>query len=419
MDVDSSKKFSPSKLKEYQICPRRYAFHYIEKVPREGTSVEALLGVCVHAALESLYKNLQNGRLLTLAELLGAYDAEWEKRWKSEKVVIHEPGLSGEHYRGVGRDAISLYDAAHRPFGADKTVAVECRVGFPLEAGGESYRIEGFVDRLALAPDGAFEIHDYKTGRSLPEQADLDEDWQLALYDAAVRHAWPDTKAVRLRWHYLRFGKTLSVAKTDSQLLALKKDVAELILKIKSDRRFDPEKNALCPRCEYRAVCPLFKHAEEISRMPAAQARLEEGSLLVDRLADVVARKKDAKAALKGMEEEERALEAELLLYAGSRRLLAVQGRRGHVTVSEKEEIHLPTKTNSPENHDRMEEELKASPLWPRVSKLDGHRLVEGLKEGNWDEPSKRLVEELLLRYATRETARILRFHPVKQEAEE
>ncbi len=153
--------------------------------------------------------------------------------------------------------------------------------------------------------------------------------------------------------------------------------------------------------------------------MPVAQARLEEGSLLVDRLAELVARKKEVKEALKGIEEEERALEAEILRYAESRRLLAVQGRRGHVTVSEKEEIHLPTKTHSPANHDRMEEELKASPLWPQVSKLDGHRLVEGLKEGQWDETSKRLVEELLLRYATRTTARLLRFHPVKEDAEE
>ena len=419
MDVDSSKKFSPSKLKEYQICPRRYAFHYIERIPRERTSVEALLGVCVHAALEALYQNLQNGRLMTILEVLGVYDAEWERRWNSEAIAVFEPGLSGEHYRAVGREALTLYDAAHRPFAEDKTVAVECRVGFPLLAGGEIYRIEGFVDRLALASDGAFEIHDYKTSRSLPEQSELEADWQLALYDAAVRHAWPDTKTVRLRWHYLRFGKTLGVAKTVPELDSLKKDVARLILEIKGDRRFAPQKNALCPRCEYRAICPLFKHAEEVSRMPVQESGIEEGVLLVERLADIVSRKKAARTSLRAIEEEEKATEAELLSYAQGRGLLAVHGSRGYVSMSEKEEIHLPTKTHAPEGHDRLEAALKESPLWPEISKLDGHRLVEGLKDGHWDDASRRFVEELLLRYAKRETSWILRFHPSKEEAEE
>lgn len=42
-----------------------------------------------------------------------------------------------------------------------------------------------------LAPDGAFEIHNYKTGSKLPEQKELDEDMQLALYQIGVQNLWP------------------------------------------------------------------------------------------------------------------------------------------------------------------------------------------------------------------------------------
>jgi len=41
-----------------------------------------------------------------------------------------------------------------------------------------------------------FEIHDYKTSRSLPTQHKLDNDRQLALYELAIRKKWPDAKNI-------------------------------------------------------------------------------------------------------------------------------------------------------------------------------------------------------------------------------
>jgi len=50
----------------------------------------------------------------------------------------------------------------------------------------------------ARAPAGAFEIHDYKTGSSLPDQADLDRDPQLGLCQIEVQTLWLEAKEVRL-----------------------------------------------------------------------------------------------------------------------------------------------------------------------------------------------------------------------------
>jgi RecB family exonuclease len=47
-------------------------------------------------------------------------------------------------------------------------------------------KIQGFVDRLAIASDGTYEIHGYKTNKSLPTQKDKDDDKQLALYQIGV-----------------------------------------------------------------------------------------------------------------------------------------------------------------------------------------------------------------------------------------
>ena len=58
----------------------------------------------------------------------------------------------------------------------------------------ERYKCKGIIDRLMLAPDGAFEVHDYKTGSKLPDQAELDKDRQLALYQIGVQKLWPDVE---------------------------------------------------------------------------------------------------------------------------------------------------------------------------------------------------------------------------------
>ena len=61
-------------------------------------------------------------------------------------------------------------------------------MSFELTAGEDAsgYWIQGFIDRIARARDGAIEIQDYKTSARLPSQANVDDDRQLALYQIGV-----------------------------------------------------------------------------------------------------------------------------------------------------------------------------------------------------------------------------------------
>lgn len=45
--------------------------------------------------------------------------------------------------------------------------------------------LQGYVDRISVRREGLWQIHDYKTGRWVPTQEDLDSDRQLALYQIA------------------------------------------------------------------------------------------------------------------------------------------------------------------------------------------------------------------------------------------
>ena len=63
-------------------------------------------------------------------------------------------------------------------------MTVERRVMFPF-AEERKIWLRGYVDRISVTREGLWQIHDYKTGRWVPTQEDLDRDRQLALYQRA------------------------------------------------------------------------------------------------------------------------------------------------------------------------------------------------------------------------------------------
>ncbi|MHB2026174.1 MAG: RecB family exonuclease [Elusimicrobiota bacterium] len=418
MFTDDSRAFSPSRLGTYQDCPRRYRYRYVEKIRRPEQSVEAYLGVCVHRALEELYARASHGRIMPEKELAVFFDETWEKDW-SKNVILRDPRYQPLDWKTIGHDCLSLYYRAHAPFNADRTVGLEKKIGFYLPVGEENYRIEGYIDRLAAAPDGAFEIHDYKTGRSLPTQEDVDSDRQLAIYDAAVRAAWPDVPVVRLVWHYLRHGKTMISRRTPEQLADLKGDIAHLIRTIKEDRDFVPRQSPLCGWCEYRDICPLWAHAEKIARLPEKEQGQDDGARLVDSLEVLEERKKELRDTIKEIEKEEDEIKERILDYAAAAQIAAVFGTKVQAAVSAKHDYKFPTKTHSPEALASLEAELKASPIWRDVSQFDPHRFMEGRKSEKWSDQERAIAESVIARYATISEEKTVRLKRRKEDAQD
>jgi putative RecB family exonuclease len=412
VESDVSTKYSPSKLDTYKNCPRRYQYRYVDKISRQRRTVEAYLGTCVHTAFEELYEGLMHGKTLTLEETTAAFETAWDKDW-SKDIEIRGTYAPAD-WKALGKDCVRHYYEANKPFDKDRTVAVEKRIGFPLTVGEQEIRIEGFIDRLALGQDGLFEIHDYKTGKTLPAQADVDEDWQLALYDAAVRSEWPDAKGVRLVWHYVRHGKALVSTRTVEQLAALKEEVKALVATIKTDHEFKPRQTALCDWCEYKDLCPLYAHAERLSCLPPAERTSEAGARLAGELAALEADKRALRDKVREIEKEEGKVREAIIQYAEANGLSVVSGPEGDAVVSIKDELKFPTKTNQPEQHDELEKALKGSPLWPAVSSLDSHKLADGYKAKKWPDAWRLLAEELIGRYAKRAVEKTVRFRRKK-----
>ena len=409
MEEDRSSKFSPSKLDVYKNCARRYQYRYVDKISRRRKTPETVVGVAVHAAFEELYGLVSGGKVPSLDDVHALYVKALDEEW-DETVLLKDARFTRDDWKKVGRDCVESYYAGHAPFSEDRTVAVEKRVGFPLEVEGHEYRIEGFVDRLSLAPDGAFEIHDYKTAKSLPNQEHADADWQLALYELAIRREWPDAKDVRLKWHYVRHGKTLTSVRDAAARESLRAEVAKTIAAIKHDHEWRTNRGPLCDWCEYRDLCPEFAHPLKIAALPPEERKRDDGVKLVNELAEVEGRRRKLKDEMKTLDLEKKDLDDRIASFAESAGVTTVAGEAAEASVTVKDEVHLPTKTHEPEKHDALEQDARKAPeLWLEVARLDGHALVEGVRLRRWTGRLFEAAESLLERYGRRELSRAVR----------
>lgn len=250
--------FSHSRLETFENCPLKYKFRYIDKIEKPGVqSIEAFVGNRVHEVLKKLYDDLLQARRDTLEELLKFYRKQWKKEW-GPGITIVAARRTARDYLEYGAICIRNYYRLQQPFDRAKTVATEQRIDFSLDAGGR-YSMTGYVDRIARQAGGIYEIHDYKTSKSLPTQAEADSSRQLGLYQLGIRKQWEDATSVELQWHYLRHGVTLRSTRSSQQLARLCETTAALIDKIEAEKRFEPRKSRLCDWCEYKPDCPAWK----------------------------------------------------------------------------------------------------------------------------------------------------------------
>lgn len=365
--------YSHSQLAAFEECPLRYKFKYVDRIERAATTVEAFLGTIVHRTLQKLYDDLQYEKLDSVEDLLEHYQEEWRRNWTPQIRIVRE-GLSGDNYREHGARCIRDYYERNFPFNQSRTLDTELHLVFPLDAEGR-YRMQGFVDRVALRKDGVYEIHDYKTSNTLPEQSRLENDRQLPLYQIGLRARWPGVERVELIWHYLAYGSTFVSSRTPDQLRGLARRTIERIDEIESCKDFPPVKSRLCDWCEYRAQCPLWKHVVAVESLPAGALAEDSGVRMATAYAE-------AKSQLEGIRERLESLRENLLEFSRRYQVDVIQGEGIRVSVSRREQLRLP----SPDDSARAEVEafIRSINQWDQASELSESGLRKIMEEKLW-----------------------------------
>jgi DNA helicase II / ATP-dependent DNA helicase PcrA len=228
---------SASDLDTYRICPLKYKFARVFRIPQEPT-IHQRFGIVLHQVLERFHAS-EGGPLSRLREL---FEISWRRS-----------GFGGsddeQQFRERALEALERYWRLDRESDAEP-VWFERSFAFKLGP----HLLRGRVDRVDRHPDGTYELIDYKTGKA--KSADeLSEDVQLSLYQMGARESWRlETSAQS--YFYVLTGEKVPVEHSEEELERVRETVAEIaggILK----QRFEPTPSAdICRFCDYRIICP-------------------------------------------------------------------------------------------------------------------------------------------------------------------
>jgi DNA helicase II / ATP-dependent DNA helicase PcrA len=228
---------SASDIDTYRICPLKYKFARVFRIPQEPT-IHQRFGIVLHQVLERFH-TAGGG---SLEELMDLFEHSWRRS-----------GFGGsddeQQFRERAIDALERYWRRDRESDAEP-VWFERSFAFKLGP----HLLRGRVDRVDRHPDGTYELIDYKTGKSKTEE-ELREDVQLSLYQMGARESWRlETSAQS--YLYVLSGEKVPVAHSEEELDRVRGTVAEIaggILK----QRFEPTPSPdVCRFCDYRIICP-------------------------------------------------------------------------------------------------------------------------------------------------------------------
>jgi putative RecB family exonuclease len=367
--------FSHSRLRVYETCPRQYRFQYVErvKVP-EVETVEMFLGSHVHSALEALYRSVKAGRTPALDEVLGGYRARWDAEWASTIRIGHPERVAAD-YQALGARQLADFYARYHPFDQERTVAVERRILFPLDETRKLW-MQGYIDRLSVTREGTWQIRDYKTGQWLATQQDADTDRQLALYQIGVqrhfpRHAWN----VELIWHYTAHDLELRSRREPEALRELETRTLDLVGRIQADSTWPLREGNHCHRCSFQPLCPAWSHLFPPAMPSLLAPRHEDGGVLVDRLAELHAERRELDARIAETE-------AALVAYARALEVSSVFGTTHRARISLRHTLAYPKKGDPARA--ALEQALRAGGRWEEVAQLSLALLARRVAEGAW-----------------------------------
>ncbi|BAW97989.1 hypothetical protein NIES970_29520 (plasmid) [[Synechococcus] sp. NIES-970] len=258
--------FSASQLLQLGQCPFKWFATKVlklEALDEPDTELEpSERGTLYHKVLEIALKAHQEDPNLDLT------DFEQLQKWfiEAEKLVEF-PLLPGwKRQRTEHIQALQRAIAAPEFLPENRNVlALEAKI----DCTWQDFRITSRIDRIdQINGTNDLVIMDYKTSSNAPkgiqdESGLLKIDLQLPIYEAAVRHQYPEYQVTQNLYYSLTKGEKLNSKSPDEKDLQaagdrLKAHLEEGSYPVAPDRKYDA-----CTYCDFKAVCRINREEQE------------------------------------------------------------------------------------------------------------------------------------------------------------
>lgn len=273
-------KLTPSRVSQYQDCPRLFFYKYLGAPYSESgaassamaqTSTALSFGNTLHAVLEDLHRPSPGdvGSLLAQETLESRIDGLLSLHWHGEGYPDEQSQLAAYE---EARSILKYYvKSRHTPTGL--VLGTELYLTCHTRLAGQSVELSARFDRVELlpGPEGILECLDYKTSRggnlssatsrggNLPSANVLADQLSGFLYFTLAWKNWRDDPRVNTivlsQLNLLTLSKT-RVEYSQRHIVTHKAALTELVAAIAAEK-FEPRPNRNCPWCPVRQSCPV------------------------------------------------------------------------------------------------------------------------------------------------------------------
>lgn len=253
---DDKRPLSASQLTTYSMCPRKYRFRYVDRLPAEHRPAALGFGRAVHSALEALHLARLDGETLEPSRLVRLFRADWQS--EVDQGLSFKANESANMLRWYGEQLVDEYA---KWLGDRKLVAAEQPFEIDLvdPETGEVYdeRIRGYFD-VIFEGDVVGEV---KTVARRYDEGTLARKIQLSAYAYAwrqMRGRDPSLLVIELlkqRQPQIVEATAERTTEDDAFFVRLALDVADAV----DAGAFPPNPGWLCGDCEFANACRRFR----------------------------------------------------------------------------------------------------------------------------------------------------------------
>ncbi|MTV26905.1 PD-(D/E)XK nuclease family protein [Nitriliruptoraceae bacterium ZYF776] len=304
IDAQGRVRLSFSRVDTYQLCPRKFRYAYVDKLPgRPGPHLS--FGTSIHNALEAFYDR-KLPACPTEEELLGFLYEGWDTSGFVD--------LPREEQLDYYRHAQQVLRRFHRRAAPSYRLPAATEAWFELPVGYEA-TVVGSIDRVDVDDEGRLHVVDYKTNRKVKDRARVAGSLQLAIYALACRHLYGALPAT-VSLDFVVAGVEVVVPLEELDLEGARQAVLDTAAAVRAEH-YPPTPTPLCGWCDFRSLCPAWpdegepadalgpavRHLRDLRREVARGVReLREAEAGVTRLAEEVAEAEDTPAVREAVE---------------------------------------------------------------------------------------------------------------------
>ncbi len=248
-----NKHISPSQIKTYLSCGRKYKYKYVEGLKPEKVSFALPFGRAFHQTIADINLYRKKHETLGHEDAYKLFQETFERELStSETPVTFEDGEDTTALISYADKMLKLYSEHIQQMNTE-VIAVEHEIEYPIQ--GTDYIFTGIVDAIEKDTKGICIVELKTTGRMWSDST-VDYDVQGPLYKKALTPVYPN-QPIQVRYDIVTRGKSPKVQSKYPDCnnhIRLTDLLREIIYGIEKGV-YVPNPGYICNNCDYKAIC--------------------------------------------------------------------------------------------------------------------------------------------------------------------